>query len=88
MNLPDELEREISHTIELNRMLFEPWVQSANGFQELKESLKKRGYKNLPISPSPLHEARPVPINTKKSTPKTKHMQTNKTMLRRGSRPA
>ena len=88
MNLPDKLEKEILHTIELNRMLFEPWVQSAKGFQELKESLKKRGYKNMPISPSPLHEARPVSINTKPIPPKTKQIQTNKTMLRRGSRPA
>jgi hypothetical protein len=88
LNLPSELSLEIERTINTNRMLFEPWIQSANNYQELKESLKRRGYKNLPISMSPMHEPRPVSSDKPKTTPKTSHLVTRNTMLRRASRPS
>ena len=88
LNLPSELSSEIEQTINKNRMLFEPWIQSASNYQELKESLKRRGYKNLPITMSPMHEARPVLPDKPKATPKTSLLTTRKIMLRRASRPS
>ena len=88
LNLPSELSLEIDKTINTNRMLFEPWVQSASNYQELKESLKNRGYKNIPITMSAMHEPRPVPPDKPKITPKTSHLFSRKTMLRRASRPS
>jgi len=88
LNLPSELSSEIEQTINKNRMLFEPWVQSASNYQELKESLKNRGYKNMPITMSAMHEPRPVPHDKPKTTPRTSHLITRRTMLRRASRPS
>ena len=85
MNIPTELGNDIQSTIEKNRMLFEPWVESASNFQELKESLKSRGYKNLPNSSSPIHEAISIPKDLE-SRPKVKQLSKRKTMLRRASK--
>ena len=36
-----------------NRMLWEPWVESAETYEDLKDSLRLRGYSNLPMSGQP-----------------------------------
>lgn len=52
-NLPVKIQNSIQKSITDNRMLWEAWAESSDSFQDLKESLKKRGYKNLPISSFP-----------------------------------
>ena len=86
MNLPVSLANEITGTIDRDRMLFEPWVESASGFNELRSSLGRRGYKNIPINLSPLHEARGS--FEQKPAPRIKQLSKRKTMLRRASRPS
>ena len=86
MNLPTNLSEEITGTIERERMLFEPWIETASSFQDLRDSLKRRGYKNIPNHISPLHEARGS--LDQRPVPKTKHISKRKTMLRRASKPS
>ena len=52
-NLPAKLENSIRKSIRDNRMLWEAWIESSDSFQDLKKSLNKRGYKDLPISSFP-----------------------------------
>jgi hypothetical protein len=84
MNLPTQLADRIRRTIDQDRMLFEPWIESAVNFAELKGSLKRRGYRNLPNSAAPIHDVRS--IVTDDAPPRTKHLPKRKTMLRRASR--
>jgi hypothetical protein len=46
---------EIANTIHENRMLWEPWIESAKDFQDLKESLRERGYTDLPFRSPVMH---------------------------------
>ena len=48
LNLPSHLERQVIKRVHKERMLWELWIDSAEDFTELRESLKRRGYKNLP----------------------------------------
>jgi len=41
------LDGQITQIIYDARMLWEPWVESANTFEELRASLKIRGYTNI-----------------------------------------
>lgn len=77
LNLSAKIEQEISKTIEVNKMLFEPWIETASSYQGLTESIKKRGYKNVPVNSSPIHEAHA-------NIPKI-NITSRKTMLRKSS---
>lgn len=57
LQLPHEVKAELDSLIYGNRMEWEPWLQSANSYQELKESLQKRGYSNLPVHSMPLAQS-------------------------------
>jgi hypothetical protein len=83
LNLPIELTSAIQQTIHTDRMLFEPWIQTASNYNEFKESLKKRKYKNIPANMLPIHEVRPV---FPAQNPKTSQLSSRRTMLRRASR--
>jgi hypothetical protein len=52
--LPPALEQQIEQKIHEDRMLWEPWLESAESFADLKKSLKDRGYKSLPLCSSPI----------------------------------
>ena len=54
LNLPITWQRRISQIIHDNRMLYEPWVETANNFNELSSRLKGRGYSNVPMGAIPL----------------------------------
>lgn len=60
-------------------MLYEPWIESASDYNELRERLKSRGYKEVPMGPNPL-----LNLRTEK-TPKadTSSCEVKKTMLRK-----
>lgn len=57
LQLPNEVHKELEVMIHDNRMEWEPWIESANTYQELRASLKKRGYKNLPIHSMPMADS-------------------------------
>lgn len=52
--LPDEISQSIQELIDNNKMYWEPWIESANDYNELKNKLQKRGYTNLPIHSPPM----------------------------------
>ena len=49
LNLPELWRKKINQVISENRMLYEPWIESARDFEELKQRLKGRGFSNLPM---------------------------------------
>ena len=88
LNLPSKMESIISKEILENKMLWELWIEGAENYDSLRKSLKKRRYKNLPLSYSsvcreyenkvhtPKEELKPIELNRKLTNP-------IKTMLRR-----
>jgi hypothetical protein len=54
LNLPEILETKIGMSVHQNRFLWEVWIESAENSSQLKKSLIKRGYKDVPISGQPL----------------------------------
>ena len=55
LKLPSKAEKELGRTIHENRMLWEPWIQGASNYEELRESLRSQGYKNIPAFHTPKH---------------------------------
>ncbi len=53
LGLPPDWTTALNQIIYDNRMLWEPWVESADTYEDLKDSLRLRGYKNLPMSGQP-----------------------------------
>ena len=88
LSLPSKMESIISKEILENKMLWELWVEGAENYDSLRKGLKKRKYKNLPLSYSsvcqeyeskvyvPKDKPKPIEINRKLNNP-------IKTMLRR-----
>lgn len=35
-------------------MLYEPWIESAENYQDLRDRLKNRGFTRLPVSEQPI----------------------------------
>jgi hypothetical protein len=56
MDLPPKLERDLQLMIYSNRLLWEPWLETAENHDALLESLRKRGFRTLPNSFNPLLE--------------------------------
>ena len=88
LSLPLALETRLNQEIETNKMLWEPMVESAENYKELKKALRKRGYKNLPINPLPnFNISREVVTNTERPVKIVKVYRGEKsnrpTMLRR-----
>lgn len=53
LNLSKNLENKIIKQSNQDKMEWELWIESATNFSELRDSLKKRGYKELPFCSSP-----------------------------------
>jgi hypothetical protein len=53
-NLPSSWYGKIKSYIDDNLIYWEPWIQTAVNFDELKTNLKKRGYSELPANGSPM----------------------------------
>ncbi len=54
LKLPSVWRREIAQLMRDNSMLYEPRLETAKDFNELRERLKNRGYTNLPVGAVPL----------------------------------
>lgn len=52
--LPPAMEQQVEQQIYADRMLWEPWLESAESFADLKRKMKDRGYTSLPLCSSPL----------------------------------
>ena len=77
LNLPFKWESEIEKIAHEHRMMWEPWLESAESYQGLRESLKKRGYSALPISPSSIMKYKTfmnVPMADTEKVPRQKTM--------------
>ncbi len=61
-------------------MLYEPWVETASNYNELRERLKGRGYTDLAMGANPL-----LQMSAYAKAPKadTSSCQVSKTMLRK-----
>lgn len=71
LKLPEELTDTLKQSIEENKMLWEPWIESANDFQELRNNLKKRGIKKPPMHSAPGHKPSNVEIKTNNNKSKS-----------------
>ena len=80
LNLPNGIENEVINNIYHNRMLWEPWIESALDYNQLKKSLRERGYTNIPMSMVCINGVKPKD-NSKKIELKLKN-KTIKTMIR------
>lgn len=54
LSIPQIWQRKIAQIIHDNRMLYEPRLETAKDFEELKGRLKGRGYTKLPMGAVPL----------------------------------
>jgi len=43
-------------------MQWEPWIETAVSYKELSESLRSRGYTNIPMSPSTMIDLRQMMV--------------------------
>lgn len=78
LNLNPELSEKIAKEVYENRMMYELYLESADSFEDLKASLRKRGYSSLPMSQFTGFES-PTSIN------KNALVMRSSTMLRRNS---
>lgn len=56
IQLPTAVFDSVERIIYDNRMYWEPWIESAESYEELKKSLHKRGYRDLYPSCKPLYD--------------------------------
>ena len=80
LKLPQLWEVKIQQLIHENRMLYEPWVESAKNYNELRDRLKNRGFRDLPMGPNPM-----LDIAAYTSAPKadTSSFKIRRTMIRK-----
>jgi hypothetical protein len=76
LGLPPGWESRISEIVHTHKMMWEPWLETANNYQELRQFLKKRGYRGLPAGGTPILNglAASKEVHGKQSTGKKKVM--------------
>jgi len=75
LNLPSDTASKLSQIIYDERMMWEPWIEAATNYENLKAALKSRGYSNIPLSPQPeLSSAKGVLTVTTSALPKQNTM--------------
>jgi hypothetical protein len=78
LNLHPELEKKIDNEVKENKIYWELWIETAESYQKLKETLVKRGYSNIALHPVPMfNDILPLPVIPK--LPKSP-----KSMIQRG----
>lgn len=50
LRLPPDWTSQLNELVHENRMLWELWAETAKSYEELKDSLRTRGYTNVPLS--------------------------------------
>jgi hypothetical protein len=77
--LPPNIKETILFEINKNKLIYDVYIESASSHDELRESLLKRGYKNIPLQQINLRLNRDTQIN------QGLLITPNSTMLRRNS---
>ena len=79
--LPAGWTNQLEQIIFDSRMLWEPWIESSDTFDELRSNLKTRGYLNVPVS------AQPEFTSAASQTPtiNVSHLPRKTTMLRKNT---
>lgn len=54
LHLPQIWEKKVAQIIHENRMLYEPRIETARSYNELKDRLRERGFVDVPNGASPL----------------------------------
>lgn len=81
LNMPKDLERKVARMIHEERMLWEPWIEGVESYNDLRDSLRGRGYSNIPSFHTP------VLLETSTKIGDEPNLEEGvKTMIRRGSR--
>jgi len=74
--LPESWEGKIYSYLEQNKLYWEPWLQTNDNFDDLKNSLKKRGYSDIPSNGQPMIPVVPqIVININNFTKQKKMIQ-------------
>ena len=55
LGLPRQLMSQLKQSIYDDRMYWEPWIEAADTYADLVQSLRKRGYTNISVTPSVRH---------------------------------
>lgn len=53
LNLPSHLTEGLRFIISESKLMWEPWAETTDNFENLRASIKKRGYINIPASSQP-----------------------------------
>jgi len=80
LNLPKVWERKIAQIIHDNRMLYEPRLETAKDFNELRSRLKHRGYSDIPMGANPMLDMKAY---AKAPEANTSSVKVQKTMIRK-----
>lgn len=83
LNLTDSLRKDLKQEVSKNKMMWELWIQGAESWAEVQNSLRKRGYKNVPYFSKPEYYERMTVNGEKKSI--LQNIKPIKTMMRKGS---
>ena len=62
--LDPNVSQKIEQIIYDNRLNWEPWIESAGTYEDLKAKLKKRGYIGIPLSSQPEIYSESIVVNT------------------------
>lgn len=79
LQLPTGWKGQLEQIIFDSRMLWEPWIESADSFDNFRASLKIRGYSNIPVSAQPEFLSSVVQLPTVNIS----HLPLKTTMLRK-----
>ena len=80
LRLTPEVVVELQSIIHEHRMDWEPWIESADNYEELRQKLVRRGYSQLPLKSEPLHSESSY---NNPHVADTRTMGAQKTMLRK-----
>lgn len=81
LNLPNNFRLQLEKVIFTDRLLWEPWIESFESFDDFRNSLRKRAYLNIPISNRPEY---PSPLGSK-TVVNTANLPQTRTMLNKNN---
>jgi hypothetical protein len=87
LNLPGTISAQIADAVHEHRMFWEPWLESADNFVDLRDKLRARGYNQLPIHAAAMYPDIPVPVAKEKVSQPALRLPTTptyRTMMKRG----
>lgn len=79
LNLPPDWTTNISQIVTESKMLWELWIQSADSYNALIDTLRIRGFSNIPINP----RLEFGPSNLQSPIVNSSNLPNKKTMVRR-----